>query len=135
WIYKTPPLLRMLVFKAREMLSGVKEAAGEEEDDTPRKRKLTVSAAAVEKHVGSERYRAMTEEEREKATEEIAMQREAARQAEEDKLMQLIAGLDLAERERAVMSEAVERWVAERLEMNEDPDPGIYWEDLQCDLL
>jgi hypothetical protein len=29
----------------------------------------------------------------------------------------------------------MERWVAERIESNEEPDPGIYWEDLQCDLL
>ena len=42
---------------------------------------------------------------------------------------------DLSERERAIFHEAMERWIAERLETHEEPDPGIYWEDLQCDLL
>ena len=48
------------------------------------------------------------------------------------------AALDeLAEREQAIFEEKEQRFIAERLEMEEggEPDPGIFWEDLGVDWL
>jgi hypothetical protein len=58
------------------------------------------------------------------------------RQQQRAALEELLAGIkDMTERERAVFHEARDRWVAERLEPSEAPDPGIFWEDLGVDLV
>ena len=134
WIMQTPALLRQIGLDARNMLAGVKEK--KDAEGAPKKRRPQVSAAAIEKFVGAEKAKELTDVERSRVAEKIAMRREAERDAENERLLQIIAALtDLAERERAIVAEAMERWIAERIEMNEEPDPGIYWEDLQCDLL
>ncbi|MFO0578951.1 MAG: SNF2-related protein [Polyangia bacterium] len=135
WIRETPALLRLIGLDARNLLAGLKES--EDGDAKPKKKKkASVSAAAIEKLLGSEKAKALTEEERAKVAEQIAMQRDTARDAENARLLAIVEALtDLSERERAIFGEAMDRWIAERLETTEEPDPGIYWEDLQCDLL
>ena len=135
WILQTPALLRQIGLDARSLLAGVKVKSGDIAEQ-PKKKRRPVSAAAVEKLVGAERAQSLTEEQRAQLAEQIAMDREQVRDAENARLLQLIEALtDLSERERAIFQEAMDRWIAERLEMNEEPDPGIYWEDLQVDLL
>ena len=137
WIVQTPALLRQIGLDARNMLSGVKETDDSDGASKPKKRKkIQISAAAIEKFVGAEKAKELTDEQRLSIAEQIAMEREKERGTENARLLKLIESLtDLAERERAIVGEAMERWIAERIEMNEEPDPGIYWEDLQCDLL
>ena len=134
WIMETPALLRMIGLDARNLLAGVKEP---DSDDKPKKkRRPPVSAVAIEKLVGAEKAKALSDSERANLAEGIAMQREQSRDAENAHLFALIKTLtDKSERERAIFGEALERWIAERLESPDEPDPGIYWEDLQCDLL
>jgi hypothetical protein len=134
WILQTPALLRQIGIDARNMLAGVKEKS--DSDGSKKKRKASVSAAAIESFVGEERAKELSEEERRGVAEKIALVREVEREAEKARLLKLIETLtDMAERERAIVSEAMDRWIAERIEMSEEPDPGIYWEELQCDLL
>ncbi|MFO0576120.1 MAG: SNF2-related protein [Polyangia bacterium] len=136
WILETPALLRTIGLTARNMLAGLKEKEGDEEDTKAKKRKIPISAAAIEKFVGAEKAKTLTDEERAAVAEKLAMQKEKEREAENARLLSVLEAItDLSERERAIFHEAMERWIAERLEMNEEPDPGIYWEDLQCDLL
>ena len=133
WILQTPALQRQVGLDARNMLSGVVD---KDEDGAKKKKRAPVSAAAIEKFVGAEKAKQLTEDDRLAAAEEIAMQRDAERDAENQRLLKLLEGLaEMSERERAIVGEAMERWIAERIELNEEPDPGIYWEDLQCDLL
>ncbi|HRI50416.1 MAG TPA: SNF2-related protein [Pseudomonadota bacterium] len=137
WILQTPALLRQIGLDARNLLAGLKERPSAAEA-RPRKKKVPaqVSEAVLEKLVGAERARTLSEEQRTSLVEKIALEREQAREAENERLLKLVEALtDLSERERAIFHEAMERWIAERLEMNDEPDPGIYWEDLQCDLL
>ncbi len=135
WVVETPALLRQIGLDARSRLAAIKE--GKEEDGAKRKkRRAAVSLSTIEKAVGAERARELTEEQRQRIAEEIALQREKERDDENDRLLKLLEGItDLSERERAIVQEGMERWIAERIELNEEPDPGIYWEDLQCDLL
>ncbi len=136
WVLETPALLRLIGLNARNLLAGIKEPEPEGEAKPKKKRRPPVSAAAIEKLVGAEKAQALSDEARAKLAEEIAMQREQSRDAANAHLLALIEALtDRSERERAIFGEALERWIAERLETAEEPDPGIYWEDLQCDLL
>jgi hypothetical protein len=134
WVIETPALLRQIGLDARSRLAAIKEG---KDDEGPRKgRRASVSLSAIEKAVGAERARELTDEQRQRIAEEIALQREKLRDEENERLLKLLEGItDLSERERAIVQEGMERWIAERIELNEEPDPGIYWEDLQCDLL
>ena len=136
WILQTPALLRQIGLDARNMLAGLKDRPSGTDTKPRKKHAAQVSEAVLEKLVGAERARALSEEQRASLVEKVSLEREQAREAENERLLKLVEALtDLSERERAIFHEAMERWVAERLEMNEEPDPGIYWEDLQCDLL
>lgn len=131
WAYETPVVLRKLGLDARELAKQID--AGERTDVT---RKPRVTEAALIKLVGEERYKSLTHRDKERITEEIAEQKAAERQAELDKLLAVVEGFDnLTERGRAIFGEALERWIAVRLDHYLTPDPGIFFEDLGCDCL
>lgn len=135
WILETPALLRQIGLDARNLFAQADKQTG---GDAPAKkrRRPPVSAAAIEAFVGRERAKGLTEEERAAIGEQLAMQRERERDEEQARLAKILEGIsDVSERERAKLSEAMERKIAELVEITEEPDPGIYWEDLQCDLL
>ncbi len=130
WVYETPVLLRKLGLDARELAQKI--AVGE----TATKKKPRVSEKAIEKLVGAERYRQLSQRQKEALTEEISKQKAEERKAELDKLLAVVSAYtDLSERDRAVFGEALDRWIAVRLETHHAPDPGIYFEDLGCDAL
>lgn len=131
WAYETPVIVRKLGLDAREFARQI--AAGEKED-SPRKPRVTEKQLI--KLVGEERWKALTRREREELVEQEAEKKLLARQTELDKLLAVVDGFaDLSERGRAIFREALDRWVAVRLEHYLDPDPDIFFEDLGCDCL
>ncbi len=63
---------------------------------------------------------------------EVALRRRNAGKKEESKKK-----TDLTEREQAILNEGIAAWTAEQLELPAgwEPDSGIFWEDIGCDLL
>lgn len=129
WVYETPVLLRKLSLDSRELAQKID--AGTDGIKKPR-----VSDRAIEKLVGPERFKQLSQREREQIVEQIAEEKTKEKQAELDKLLAIVSAYsDLSERQRAVFGEALDRWIAVRMENHNAPDPGIFFEDLGCDAL
>ena len=131
WVYETPVLLRKLSLDSRELAQKID--AGSE---GVKKAKPRVSDRAIEKLIGPERFKQLSQREREQLVDQLAEQKTKEKQAELDKLLAIVSAYsDLSERQRAVFGEALDRWIAVRLENHNAPDPGIFFEDLGCDAL
>ena len=129
WVYETPVVVRKLGLEARALARIV-------EDDPDEVRKPKITEAMMIKAVGEAGFQGMSISERQALSERLATEKQAAKREEIDRLLAVVEGLsNLSERERAIFSVALQRWVAERVEANRDPDPGIYWEELGCDCL
>lgn len=129
WVYETPVVIRKLGLEARALARIV-------EDDPDEVRKPKISEAMMIKAVGEASFQGMSISEREALSDRLANEKQTAKREEIDRLLAVVEGLqNLTERERAIFHVALQRWVAERVEANHDPDPGIFWEDLGCDCL
>jgi N12 class adenine-specific DNA methylase len=129
WVYETPLVIRKLGLEARALARIV-------EDDPDEVRKPKITESMMIKEVGEASFQGMSVAERQALADRLATEKQTAKREEIDRLLAVVEGLNnLSERERAIFSVALQRWVAERVEANRDPDPGIYWEDLGCDCL
>lgn len=131
WVYETPVLLRKLALDARELEQKI--AAGM---DTAKKEPRRPSQKQLEKFIGAERFKQLSEYQKAQAEDQLMAQKKAERDAELNKLLAVVTKYEsLSERGRAVFGEALDRWIAVRLDSHLAPDPGIYFEDLGCDAL
>lgn len=129
WAYETPVILRKLSLDSRELAKTID--GGEEKIRKPR-----ISDRAIEKAVGTERFKTLKRSEREEVVEKLSKEKIETQLAELQRLQAVVAGLsNLSERERAVFGQSLDKWLAQRQETYLDPDPGIYFEDLGCDAL
>lgn len=136
FVAATAPLQRELGLRARNTIGSFEAAAEKDQKkQQPKKKKKKATLGAVRKLLGNEVVDAASLSELEQMRVEVA-ERLAAQQAEQqDELRTLLESLtDITERNRAVFSLEVDRWIAEQLE-GQEQDPGIYWEDLKVDLL
>lgn len=109
WVRQTPALMRLLGLDARNMLDGVKPRGRRRLRE--KKRKAAISATAIERFVGAEKAKELSEDQRARAAEQLAVQKEAAREAENVKLLGLIEALTDLSRAPSAPSLA-KRWSA-----------------------
>ena len=138
FVAASPPVQRELGLRVQSTLADFEqqtEREGRAADAKGRRKRKRVSLGAVRRVLGVEAVEAATPSELERMRIEVAAQLEAESAAQHDALKDLLSRLpDVSERNRAVFALEVDRWVAETLEA-QDPDPGIFWEDLKIDLL
>ncbi len=138
FVAASPPVQRELGLRVQSTLADFEqqtEREGRAADAKGRRKRKRVSLGAVRRVLGVEAVEAATPSELERMRIEVAAQLEAESAAQHDALKDLLSRLpDVSERNRAVFALEVDRWVAETLEA-QDPDPGLFWEDLKIDLL
>ncbi len=93
------------------------------------------SLAAVRRVLGEDATEDVTGDSLTKLRLEVGERLAREREERERRMQDLLQRLkDGSERERVLFSLMVEEWVADRIELP-NQDPGIYWEDLQVDLI
>lgn len=138
FVAASPPVQRELGLRVQSTLADFEQSEEKQDraaDAKNRRRRKKASLGAVRRVLGAEAVEAATPSELVRMRIEVAAQLEAESAAQHDALKDLLSRLpEVSERNRAVFALEVDRWVAETLEA-QDPDPGIFWEDLKIDLL
>jgi N12 class adenine-specific DNA methylase len=138
FVAASPPVQRELGLRVKSTLVDFELQAEKDDKAAERKKsrkKKKASLAAVRRVLGVEAVEAATPFELERMRVEVAERLAKESASHYEALKELLdRQTDLSERNKAVFSLEVDRWVAETLEA-QDQDPGIYWEDLKVDLL